>query len=304
MRQLETELGIAEGCARITAFASPRNDGVSVHFDAEEVFSVQLQGSKRFHVAPVKELSYPFGMQYGPRMAAFDDLYPQASQGFPSPDSAEFETIEMRPGSVLFMPRGTWHRTRADQDSLSVSIILRPPSAAESVLHQLRALLLQDARWRRPLYGAWGDDAARGAALARVRELLANLPGITMAICEQDLAPPAEAQRLAQIEPVTRFQRIPGAQVDAERRSGVQILKVKTWDAERGERTTLQLEAPPKYLPTLEWLSRSKAAFSAGELADRFPEVPFDQHKKILDVLARAGFLRLLWFRSLPKGQS
>lgn len=34
--------------------------------------------------------------------------------------------------------------------------------------------------------------------------------------------------------------------------------------------------------------------------ADRFPDVPFEQHQKVLDVLTRARYLRLLWFPRLP----
>jgi len=37
----------------------------------------------------------------------------------------------MKPGSVLFMPRGTWHYTEAGEGSLSVSIIVRTPAAFE-----------------------------------------------------------------------------------------------------------------------------------------------------------------------------
>jgi hypothetical protein len=49
------------------------------------------------------------------------------------------------------------------------------------------------------------------------------------------------------------------------------------------------------------WLSESRVAFSAGELADRFADVPFEQLRKMLDVLARGQYLRLLWFPQLPR---
>jgi hypothetical protein len=60
------------------------------------------------------------------------------------------------------------------------------------------------------------------------------------------------------------------------------------------------LNVPPPFAPTFRWLAEAKVAFAAGELADRFPEVPFEQHQKILDVLTRAKYLRLLWFPQLP----
>lgn len=74
---------------------------------------------------------------------------------------AAFTTVEMKPGSVLFLPRGTWHRTESEGDSMSVSIAVDTPPAVDYIVAQLRMLLLQDPRWRAPLYGAWGDDSAR-----------------------------------------------------------------------------------------------------------------------------------------------
>ena len=70
----------------------------------------------------------PYGMQFNPGLPCQEDLYPQAPAGFPNPDRASFETVHMRPGSVLFMPRGTW-RGPGGRESLSVSIIVRMPSA-------------------------------------------------------------------------------------------------------------------------------------------------------------------------------
>src|SRR5438477_2375239 len=48
LRQLEAELGVARGAARASVFSSPPSDGLSVHFDAQDLFSVQLTGTKRF----------------------------------------------------------------------------------------------------------------------------------------------------------------------------------------------------------------------------------------------------------------
>jgi ribosomal protein L16 Arg81 hydroxylase len=102
-------------------------------------------------------------MQFNPGDVTYDDRYPQSTDGFPDPEVSAFECIVMKPGSVLFMPRGTWHRTETLGLSLSVSIILRPPSALESVLDALRARLLQDPAWRKPLHGAWGQGVIRKA---------------------------------------------------------------------------------------------------------------------------------------------
>src|SRR6202140_3775206 len=118
LRRLEAELGVAVGAARASVFCSPLVDGLSAHFDAQDLFSIQLKGTKRFRIAPVRELSYPYGTQFVPDTEPFDLLYPQVAQGFPDPASADFTTVDMQPGSVLFLPRGTWHATESGGDSL------------------------------------------------------------------------------------------------------------------------------------------------------------------------------------------
>jgi hypothetical protein len=303
LKQLEQELGVNDGCARIGAFASPKDDGISCHFDAEEVFSVQLQGSKRFHVAPVREVAYPSGMQWGPGIDAYDDMYPQMAQGFPDLGKAEFATIEMKPGSVLFMPRGTWHRTEASENSFSVSIILRPPTAAECVLEQLRLMLLQDTAWRRPLYGAWGEGSMRAAALANADKLLSELPHALRALSAQDVLQHSlsERKRLDLLCPETRLQKTPSSKIEFEHpHESPAIAHVKVWDERNGERITVSLEAPPAVFPVLSWLSERNIPFRANELERVFPEQPFNKHRKLLEVLIRGGFLKMLWFAPLP----
>lgn len=308
LKQLEQELGINEGSARIGAFASPKDDGISCHFDAEEVFSVQLQGSKRFHVARVREVAYPSGMQWGPGIDTYDDMYPQMEQGFPDLERAEFETIEMKPGSVLFMPRGTWHRTEASENSFSVSIILRPPTAAECVLEQLRLMLLQDAAWRRPLYGAWGEEPMRVVAFANADKLLSELPDAIRALSAQDVLQHMlpERKRFDLLSPESRLQKIPTAKIELEHHHQDKphaIAHVKTWDERNGERTTVTLEVPPAIAPVLSWLSEHNTPFRAGELESAFPELPFSEHRKLLEVLIRGGYLKLLWFAPLQKAE-
>src|SRR5438132_2996640 len=176
LRLLEAELGVARGSARASVFSSPLADGLSVHFDAQDLFSIQLKGTKRFRIAPVRELRYPCGTQFVPDTEPFDFLYPQVAGGFPDPAGAEFTTIDMQPGSVLFLPRGTWHATESGGDSLSVSIGIYLPSAADCVLEQLQLLLLQDSDWRRPLYGGRSSGGVDEPVAAQISRLLARLP--------------------------------------------------------------------------------------------------------------------------------
>ena len=303
LRRLEAELGVAPGSARASVFASPQADGLSEHFDAQDLFSIQLKGTKRFRIAPVRELPYPCGTQFVPSTEPFDFMYPQVRDGFPDATSAEFTTVDMQPGSVLFVPRGTWHATESGGDSLSVSIGLYLPSAADCVLEQLQLLLVQDPEWRRPLYGGWGHGAAREEAAAKLSTLLGRLPHDCASLRVADVLRGLQSpeQRLAAIAPDSRFQKTPHSRVTTEpgsaaRDQASEVVTITLTDASYGERVSMRLEVVPQAASVLRWVGETRAAFGAGELAQRFPGLPFDQHRQLLEAATRAGLVRLLWF--------
>lgn len=301
LRALEAELGLDEFSCHMTVWASPEADGAAMHFDGEDVISVQLAGTKLFEVAPMKEYAFPYGPQYGPGGSAYNEMYPQLERGFPDPENAEWQGVEMKPGSVLFVPRGTWHRTRAERDSFAISIGIRPPCPVDLVLDQLKFLLLQDPEWRRPLYGVRGDAQGRRRALERLQKALASAQSAVAAISADALAPFPEAERLKNIDRNSRFQRDLGSRMTFAPGVGAETLDVFAWRREEGEKNTLKMSVPPQFTQVFRWLAGAKTAFSAGELADRFPAVSFEQVQKILDVLTRARYTRMLWFPRLPR---
>jgi ribosomal protein L16 Arg81 hydroxylase len=306
LRQLEAELGVPAGSARASVFSSPQSDGLSEHFDAQDLFSIQLKGTKRFRIAPVRELPYPCGTQFVPSTEPFDFLYPQVGAGFPEAANAEFTTVDMQPGSVLFVPRGTWHATEAGGDSLSVSIGLYLPTAADCVLEQLQLLLVQDADWRRPLYGACGNGSAREEAVARLSRLVERLPRDCASLNAEDAlsALQSQEQRLAAIGLESRFQRTPHSRLTIEpgpagRGLPSEVVRISLADASYGERVSMQVEVTTEAASIFRWIADRKAAFIAKELCERFPAFPFDQHRQLLEAAARAGLVRLLWFPRL-----
>jgi hypothetical protein len=298
---LERELGVTVGCSKIGAFASPRGDGLPCHFDAEDVISVQLSGSKIFEVAKVDDLRFPVGRQFGPGMLPADDLYPQASEGFPRPEGLEFEQIRMEPGSVLFMPRGTWHRSHAESDSWSISIGLRPPVALDYLLHQLRLLLLQEPEWRRPLYGVAYPDARRNVELQRIGDLLNELPSVLAQLSPTDLAPPVSDNSHRQAEQRREFLPIPMSEIRFAAANGRLQLTVSAWDHDWIERATLQTEVPLELEPALEWLAKRRAAFGAAEFTRSFPANSAENLDQLLDLLCKSKYLRRLWYPLLSR---
>ncbi|MFP3517142.1 cupin domain-containing protein [Pseudomonas sp. SIMBA_077] len=285
LRDLERELGVASGCARLSAFACAGDDGVSCHYDAEEVISIQLLGRKTFHVAPMDEIPLPYGAQFGPGMVAVENLYEQARDGFPDPAQATFQSFDLQPGSVLFLPRGTWHRTQAQEPSLSLSIVVRPPVLAEALLGWLQPWLLGDARWRLPLYGP--VNTQQSALQPLLRELATRLEqGAEQPILSWSATPPIEDTELLQV---------PGSRLDVIVVSQQRVrLQVTALDQNWRSRTTFDSEIPATLLPVIEWIQQQKTAFSLQRLARALPHIVLGDSRQLLELLVKAHALRQL----------
>lgn len=285
LRQLERELGVAEGSARLSAFASPGDDGVSCHYDAEEVISIQLLGSKTFHVAPMTDVALPYGAQFGPDMVAVDNLYEQARDGFPDPAHVIFETHDMRPGSVLFLPRGTWHKTAAAAPSLSLSIVIRPPVLADALLGWLKPWLLGDPRWRLPVYGNVGTSGLH----SMLEELAQRL--------NEDAATPVLAWSSKPSADSSDLLRVPGSHLictespDSAHPSPRLRLQVTALDQDWRQRITLDSEVPAVLQPAIVWLQQRQTAFNLNGLGQALPQIGVGDLRQLLDLLIKAHAL-------------
>ncbi len=304
LRMLEVELGLNEGSLVMSAFASPYQDGLGCHFDAQDVISIQLLGTKRFHYAPVQEVAMPYGTQYIPGGKPYDEMYAQAQNGFPDNKNVKFETAEMKPGSVLFLPRGTWHYTEASEPSLSLSITISPPTLLDSAMEQLRWLLLQDSAWREPLYGATGNGTQHANLHAQTKHLLAHLPQLVSSLSPEDLiqAPIPVAKRLDQISDKSRFQRIPDAVLEVENQKspqGLSVAVIRQGHSESTTRISARLETPLEVLAVFRWIDRQRKPFTGAEVQKAFPQTPFEELKKIFITLIRAQFIKMFWFAEL-----
>lgn len=148
----ELKLQFASHASYCHAFVCPQGTGAPKHFDNREVIVVQLRGEKRWRIAENRALPRPLMPHVvgGPvhplnRHAAADALNDPAMP-------VDSVTHVLRPGSVLFLPRGFWHETHALQDSLSLSFGFRVPTWAEMFVNTALAELSKDAHWRAPAF--------------------------------------------------------------------------------------------------------------------------------------------------------
>jgi 50S ribosomal protein L16 3-hydroxylase len=170
------ELGTPMRGVSCNAYASPPGIGSRMHFDQQEVFLVQLQGHKQWRVAPCDEVRFPTEPYFG------DGLRPELSllrPSFPSRMPKSSTPVRLSPGSVLFMPRGTWHESRAVGASFALTFTFGSTSYADLVLTALRRQLVREAGWREPAAGLEGNGRQRAKAMKELQRRLAQLPRLT-----------------------------------------------------------------------------------------------------------------------------
>lgn len=222
LRALEQELGLPVRSCALHGFVNAPGVGLGAHCDPSEHLLIHVRGRKHIQVAPSAEGSF-YGRSHSLHLAPSASDAAQREAGYAEwgahlpPDA---ETIELRPGAVLFMPRGCYHETRGGDDGVSLSVVVRMhiPSYAELWVDYLRDYLGQDAAWRTPAAGAWSTDAAaRAAHHDRLGTLIAAASSQLAAL---DRAPPfAPRDANTDVTACTRFVRNPAVllEVDSQR---------------------------------------------------------------------------------------
>jgi 50S ribosomal protein L16 3-hydroxylase len=148
--QLADAIGVSTNLIQCNAYWSTEGKGVPKHFDNREVFIIQISGSKRWAVAENADLPYPPESHVAAKPSSeFTDTVKQ-SDYYPLMPS-DSHIFNMVPGSILFLPRGTWHATAACEDSLSISLGFFTPTALSLLLAVLKDRLIGNPSWRKPL---------------------------------------------------------------------------------------------------------------------------------------------------------
>ncbi|HWX90407.1 MAG TPA: cupin domain-containing protein [Rhizomicrobium sp.] len=164
-------------------FLTPSTGGASAHFDKNENFTIQLTGAKRWIVGEFPTVaSPPDGYMLGQTIPpSLKNLLGEAAE---QPN----QTVDMRPGTLLYVPRGTVHRTEAGEVSWSLNLSYSPSMWLDLVKVGLQRQLAASARWRGTVTGVGKacDPAAREAN--RLPELIAEL--------RETLADPDELDKL------------------------------------------------------------------------------------------------------------
>jgi len=153
-------------------FFTPAGSGAVPHFDKNENFTIQLTGAKRWQVGETPMVACaPDGYTLGSSTIT-QALAPLLAGAERPPE----RTVELKPGTLLYVPRGTVHHTGAGEPSWSLNLSYSPSMWLDLLRVGLRERLAASSSWRGIVTGAGGDPAARNAN--RLPELLAELRAI------------------------------------------------------------------------------------------------------------------------------
>ncbi len=157
-------------------FLTPATGGASPHFDKNENFTIQLTGAKSWIVSDTPMIAAPLdGYMLG------QHIPPSLTGLLPAAQDRPEHAVSMRPGSLLYVPRGSVHRTEAGEVSWSLNLSYSPAMWLDLLRVGLRRRLGGSARWRGTVTGVGQscDPAAKTANIlpelaAELRAMLAE----------------------------------------------------------------------------------------------------------------------------------
>ncbi|NMG19851.1 cupin domain-containing protein [Brasilonema bromeliae] len=122
---------------QVNAYCSwPHKQGFSSHYDTHEVFILQIDGTKQWYVF-YDTIKYP--------------LPEQKSSSFSPPEGEAYLTCTLKPGDVLYIPRGHWHYAVAvDEPSLHLTLGVHCKTGVD-FLEWLVNELRQQEEWRKSM---------------------------------------------------------------------------------------------------------------------------------------------------------
>jgi 50S ribosomal protein L16 3-hydroxylase len=167
LEAIRTDLGLsALTQQRCLLYATAAGKGTAPHFDQNLNFVLQVHGTKIWSLAANTHVARPM-TRHTMGLAADPELRSYATLPMPDAMPAAHTQIVLEPGSLLFVPRGTWHSTHATTDALSLNFTFGAPTWIDLFTAALRSRLALSPAWREtaaPLSVATFDALLRDLA--------------------------------------------------------------------------------------------------------------------------------------------
>jgi 50S ribosomal protein L16 3-hydroxylase len=174
LEEIKKDKGLSQiTYARSLIYATPDGKGTAPHFDQNINFVYQVHGTKVWNMARNTDLVNPLtrhtmGTMPDPEMMGYLEA------PLPTSMPKDVETYELRPGSVLFVPRGHWHSTEAEGDALALNFTFTAPTWLDLFTAALRSRLAMSPEWRETANGV-NDSDYRHLAEKKFDLLLSSL---------------------------------------------------------------------------------------------------------------------------------
>jgi ribosomal protein L16 Arg81 hydroxylase len=147
----------------VNAYLTPAGaQGFGTHFDTHDVFILQIHGTKLWRLYEPSQR-----LPEAQEMAGEHD----------SPPGPVRSTAQLRPGDLLYLPRGTPHDASAnDSASLHLTIGVHPVTWASVAREALNEIVSRDVRYREALpMGFAADEAVATSSYRHLADLMTNL---------------------------------------------------------------------------------------------------------------------------------
>jgi ribosomal protein L16 Arg81 hydroxylase len=167
-RSIASEIGYS-GVVDFRAYLSPPRAGFDLHYDARVATTLQISGNKRWWYS--ESPAEPFPMENSPRPGQ------PGAEKTPPPQLSSMKSVLLRPGDLLCLPAGVWHKAEAGPGSslaLNLAFNHSHAGAFDFVAFALRQRLGDEVRWRTPLV-AGGPREDGGVHLQSLREHLEKM---------------------------------------------------------------------------------------------------------------------------------
>jgi ribosomal protein L16 Arg81 hydroxylase len=149
----------------VNAYLTPAGtQGFDTHFDTHDVFILQIHGTKLWRL-------------YEPSQRLPED--PEIAGEQDSPPGPVKSTAELRPGDLLYLPRGTPHDASTNESaSLHLTIGVHPVTWASVAREALNEIISRDARYREALpMGFAADQEVATSSYRHLAGLMTDLAG-------------------------------------------------------------------------------------------------------------------------------
>ncbi len=288
-RDVMTALGAHPARVESNIYLSSRGCRTPLHFDCSESVVLQVQGRKTWRVAPNESIAAPVrnsGITGDIPFEVRRDLRAPLPRDVP----ASAITYELEPGGILYVPRGFWHATESDGDSVSLHFHYQTLTWLDVILPAIRARLECDPKWREAARAVGPRTHGASTLNGEVATLLANLSKAAREMPAEDAFEFPGDSPLAP----TRYRRNPMAALWANGASeddGVAACSVQARSSFLDFTAHLELDAPSRALAY--WMASRDVCetVAASDVARQFGVSEGDA-RDVLEVLAAARLVR------------